>query len=183
MLFSSIFRIELSLIVPSPEVGVRIRPRSGESASKLSRSSSSAGSRRWCRASGKRRLGRGQQFVDQPFGSGFVELTRMNCARCSATSSVMKALTKIGNRSTRASRIAAARCWPSTIQPGLSSSSSGMTSVPRSATRRRSPRLATRSARARRRRPRSRSGSSATSTRGRSGSPGCARGPRGAGSP
>ena len=40
--------------------------------------------------------------MDEPLGSGFVELTRMNCAR-SPTSSVMKALTMIGNDSIRVS--------------------------------------------------------------------------------
>ena len=46
----------------------------------------------------------------------------------------MNAVTQIGKDLIRASRIAAQRCWPSTTQPGLSSSalsgSIGMTSVP-----------------------------------------------------
>ena len=99
MLFSSIFRIELSLID-------HLRMRSGcgcgrckgESSSKLSRSSRSAGNRRLCRASGSGASVDGSNSWIKPLGSGLVELTRMNCARCSATSSVMKALTKIGKR-------------------------------------------------------------------------------------
>ncbi len=67
-------------------------------------------------------------------GNGRVALTRMNWARCSLSEAAMNATTLTGNRSIRASRRAAVRCWPSTIQPGFSSSaidsSTGMTRVP-----------------------------------------------------
>jgi hypothetical protein len=58
----------------------------------------------------------------------------MNWERWSASLSVMNAVTQTGKLSTCASRIAAHRCCPSTIQPGLAISvqvsSIGMTNVP-----------------------------------------------------
>ena len=55
----------------------------------------------------------------------------MNCERWSAWVSAMKAVTQIGNASSLASRIAALRCWPSTMNPGLSGSSSATTGMVR----------------------------------------------------
>ena len=57
-----------------------------------------------------------------PWAGALVELTRMNCSRCSVSLSAMKPTTQIGKCETFASRIAADRCWPSTIQPGFCSS-------------------------------------------------------------
>lgn len=58
----------------------------------------------------------------------------MNCSRCSVSLPAMKPTTQIGNCSISASRIAAARCCPSTIHPGFVASGSpsvtGMRSVP-----------------------------------------------------
>ena len=64
----------------------------------------------------------------------------MNCDRCSATLSVINAVTNTGNPFTSASRIAADLCCPSTTQPGLSSSgrsgSIGITRCPKVPVRR-----------------------------------------------
>jgi alkaline phosphatase D len=57
--------------------------------------------------------------VPTPFGNGFVELTRMNCSRCSSSLPVTKPTTLTGKHFTFAIRIAADRCCPSTIQAGF----------------------------------------------------------------
>ena len=57
--------------------------------------------------------------MTSPRGSGLVLLMRRNWSRWMSTESVTKAFTGTGKSCRFAAASAKARCWPSTIQPGL----------------------------------------------------------------
>src|SRR6266568_1562014 len=103
----------------------RISPQNGDVSRWLSKLHSSEGICLIDNRGGSGVSTSGSSSVTNPRGNGFVLLTRKNWSRCTSTESVMNAVTGMGKSLFVARDNARARCWPSTIQPGLARSAGG----------------------------------------------------------